>query len=166
MLLCPVVAFRFAGEIVAFDIGAVAVDRIRDQCRGIAIPAHEFRWRGKGQIDEIVQHQDLAIAVRPGANANGRDVESGGYALRHFRRNSFQHYGESPRYFQGQRIFHQMMDGGKRLALDPVAAHAVDGLRGKRRVCHYRDLCFREPLDKIKPARSAFDLSLPARRLP
>jgi hypothetical protein len=83
--------------------------------------------------------------------------KSGSDALRHFRGNAFQHHREGAGRFQGERVFHQVMDGRDRLALDPVAAHAVDGLRRKAKVCHHRNLSIGEPFDQVHAARSAFD---------
>ena len=104
-----------------------------------------------------MQHQYLAIALGPGADADGRDVQSGGDALRYLGGDAFQDHGKGARRFQGERVFHQVMDGRDRFALNPVSAHAVDGLRGKPKVPHDRDLRVREPFHQVETARSAFD---------
>ena len=84
-------------------------------------------------------------------------MQSRGDPLRYLRRNPFQDHRKGAGRFQGQRVLHQVMDSRNRLTLNPVSAHAVNGLRRKPKMSHDRNLRLREPSDQIKPARSAFD---------
>src|ERR1700677_2174854 len=93
-IFAQMVALLFARELTPFHIVAVVIDRIRDQGCGVTVPAYELSGSGEGQIDEIVQDEYLPIAMRPGADTDSRDVQRGGDALRHFRRNSFQDHCE------------------------------------------------------------------------
>ena len=60
-------------RIVAFHhIAAECLDRFRNQRSRVRIAPHKFRRRSESEIDQIMEDQDLAIAIRAGANSDGR----------------------------------------------------------------------------------------------
>ena len=45
----------------------------RKSVGGVSVAADEFGRRRKGEIDEIVEDENLAVAIGAGADANGGD---------------------------------------------------------------------------------------------
>ena len=71
-------------------IVAKALYCIGDESFRVTIAMHELCRRPESQIKNIVNHQHLAIAVRPGSDADGRRFNFSGNDVRNFTRNAFQ----------------------------------------------------------------------------
>src|SRR5579872_2671395 len=102
-----------------------------DEFRSIAVAANEFRCGSEGQIQNVVQHEDLAIAIESCADADGWSLHFGGNHGGDFAGHAFEDYAGDASAIEGDGIAHELLDSGKRLALDFVSAHHVDGLRGE-----------------------------------
>src|ERR1035437_5777990 len=124
-----VVALGVAGEFVGSYVVSVVVERGGEKGRAVGILAREFRGWGEGEVEEIVEDEDLAVAIRAGANADGGNAALCCDACSQFARDAFEHDGD------GSGIFERLSVGGKTihcvygLALNAITSHAVDGLR-------------------------------------
>ncbi len=156
-ILGQVIALGISGEGVFFHITAVAINRGPDQSSCVAILADELCRGAEAEIDEVVEDEDLTIAVRSGADANGGDTNLGGDASRDFPRHTFEDQQDSPSSFEGVRVMKEGIDGGNGLALHFIAAHFVDGLGREPEVADDRDLGGGEPLDQFGAAGTALD---------
>ena len=93
----------------------------------------------------------------PGADADGRSINLGGDAGGDFPRNAFQDEGRDAGAVEGGGIGQQSVNGGRRLALDLVAAHAMDGLRRESNVSDDGNFGFDDAADERDARGSAFD---------
>src|SRR5277367_1706036 len=106
-------------------IFAESMDGVSDERGCIPETANEFGWRSKGEIQNIVEDDHLAIAVRSRSNADGRSRDFGRDHGGHFARNAFEHKERYARSIERHGIAHKLFDLGQRLALNLVAAHDV-----------------------------------------
>ena len=60
------------------DVFAVALDGGAEERGGIGVAADEFCCGREGEIHEVVEDEDLAVAVGTGADADGGDGQRGG----------------------------------------------------------------------------------------
>src|SRR5919109_1181096 len=76
-------ALGVGGERAGAHLGQVAPDGLGDGGAEVGVdlgvPGRERA--GGFEVEEVVQHLDLAVAARPGADADGRDLERLGDAL-------------------------------------------------------------------------------------
>src|SRR5271166_5576430 len=68
-----VIAFRVGGESAVLYVFAVVFDGGADDGGGIAIAADKLGRRREGQVDEIVEDEDLSVAVGAGPDSDGGD---------------------------------------------------------------------------------------------
>src|ERR1017187_9518934 len=59
-----VVAFGVGGEAAFGDVVAIALERRREELRAVGILARELCGRRECEVEEIVEDEDLAVAVR------------------------------------------------------------------------------------------------------
>ncbi len=76
------VALSIVREGACFHVTPVAFNGRAEERSRIAILANEFRGRGEAEVDEVVEDEDLAIAVGSGANSDGGDADFSGDAGR------------------------------------------------------------------------------------
>jgi len=69
--LRQVVAFFVGREDAALDIFAIVLDGGAHQRAGVGVAADEFGRRRKGQVEQVVEDENLAVAVGTGADADG-----------------------------------------------------------------------------------------------
>ncbi len=67
-----VIGLSVVRELMRNHVGLEGQYGFRDQRGGVSIAANEFRRMSKRQVDQVVEDQHLAIAIRPGADADGR----------------------------------------------------------------------------------------------
>ena len=66
------VGLGVGGKGAAANVIAIGVNGLRDEFACVAITTHKFGRQIKCEAGEIVEDQDLAIALRTSANADGR----------------------------------------------------------------------------------------------
>src|ERR1700687_1689026 len=91
--------------------------------------AHETRFSARSDIQNIVQHQYLAVGVGPGADADHRHLESLGNAAAERGRNALQQHQIRARRFERQRVLEHAAGGLVVAPLDAKTAGLVDRLR-------------------------------------
>src|SRR5712691_9770445 len=114
-----------------YHVGTEAMHRVADQRGRVGIAAHKFgRW-AEGQVQDVVEDEYLAIALRSSADADGWSChfrrDHGG----DFARNAFEINAGHTGAIECYRIAHELLDGSERLALHLVAAHHVHRLRSQ-----------------------------------
>ena len=57
---------------------AIVLDGGAKERRGVGVAADKFGRRRKGEIDEIVKDENLAVAIGAGADADGGNGQLGG----------------------------------------------------------------------------------------
>ncbi len=119
-------ALRFLGQMIRLRIGGIfrrdyvgakRLHRIRNQRGRISVSAHELCRRFKCQIQNVVEHQHLAIAIRAGADADGRRLHLGRDHGRDFARNAFKIDAGHSRAVQSNGVTHELFD--RRLRILP-----------------------------------------------
>ena len=105
-----------------------------------------------------MDHQNLAIAIRPGSNADRGNAQITGNLHRQFARHGFQHHGERTRSFHGARIANQLFRRVRRLPLHAVTAERIHRLGRQPHMAHHRNFRFRQPRNQLKAAFPTFDL--------
>src|SRR3989304_3268139 len=83
--------FGLAREGAARDVGDKSADGLLEQGPQVGVARDKLGRDAETQADEVVPDQHLAVAGRPGADADGGDLELAGDALRHFGRDAFEH---------------------------------------------------------------------------
>src|SRR5688500_18977373 len=68
----------------------VTLQRVEIRTGAVHEILHEARLAAGGDVEDVVQHQDLAVGVRAGADADHRHLERRGDALAELRRNAFE----------------------------------------------------------------------------
>ena len=110
------------------------------------------------ETHDIVEHEHLAIAVGPGADADRRYMQFLRDSRGEFARHGFQHHSKSSRSFHGARVALHVMSRIVRLALHVESAHRIHGLRRQSDVSHHGNFGFDEARDQFDAALSAFHL--------
>ena len=110
------------------------------------------------QIDQVVEDQHLAIAIRPGADADGWRFDLGRDHGRDFARNAFEINASHAGAIERNRIAHELLDRVQRLALNLVAAHDVDRLRREPDVSGDGNLGVDHAADHVHALLAAFHL--------
>src|SRR5437763_10058699 len=72
----PVVGLLIARVPAARHILAISRTSGPEKFAGVGVRANEFRGRAEREADEVVKNQDLPIAIRPCANAEGRNAQA------------------------------------------------------------------------------------------
>ncbi len=79
---------------------------------GVGVLADELCVRAAGEIDEIVEDEDLAVALGACADADGGDAERGGDVGGDFARDAFENDGDGAGGFESERVAEEIVDGG------------------------------------------------------
>src|SRR5262249_11964365 len=109
------------------------------------------------EAEQIVQHENLAVALGAGADADSGDAEFAGDERRELAGDAFENNGEGPGGFHGSRVANELFGGIGRLAVNFKAAHGVQRLWSEADVSHDRNFRFGETRDEFKTALAAFD---------
>src|SRR5579863_5651496 len=70
-----VIRLGVRGECAGADVVAVSADGAGDDFADVRVLPRKFRRRVKGEAEEIMRNENLAVAVGPGADADGRDAQ-------------------------------------------------------------------------------------------
>ena len=92
--------------------------------------AGEFGLVALGQTEQVVQHENLTVAVGSGADADGGNAQLIGDSRREFAGHRLQHHGECSGAFHGAGIAFQLARGVGGFALYVKATQRVNRLRG------------------------------------
>ncbi len=131
--------------------------------RGLAIaaqmriPLDEFRLERGEQPQHVIDHEDLPVAARRGADADGRDRDPGGDPVRERRGHLFQNDRERACLIHRAGIGQQRL-GGIAAALHLVAAKRVDRLRRQPDMRHHRHAARHQKRDGFGHVPPAFQL--------
>src|SRR6185437_12814762 len=138
-------------------IGFELRNGICDQRSRIPVLANEFCRLPVRQVDEVMNDQHLAIALRSSPDPDRCATDFFGDHRRNFTRDSFEDDGEDARPVEGHCVAHQSLDGSDGLALHAVSAHHVHRLRRESDVSHYGNFSVEQPVDQAHPLLSAFN---------
>ena len=126
----------------------------RMSARRIGIAAHKLRRRSEGQIHQVVEDQDLSVAIGAGADADRRNRKLGGDLRGNFARNAFKHNAlpRRPRPSACASARSRCMASAV-ARLHAVAAHAVHALRRQAQVADDGNLSFGQAHAPVRRAR-------------
>ena len=85
-------------------IAAILRGGAGDHGAHIGVAPREFRLVAEREAHKIVDHENLAVAVRPRADADGRDAQFSRDARGQFARNRFENDRECAGRFHGARV--------------------------------------------------------------
>src|SRR6185312_17470799 len=85
----------------------VRAGRVTDDLGQVGVLLDKTLHLAASQTKHVLPNQDLRIAVRTGANADGRDLEFTGHLARQITRNHLQHHAEGSGLFDSVRIVQQ-----------------------------------------------------------
>src|SRR5918994_420732 len=112
----------------------------------VGVPLHEPRRAPATQASHVLPDEHLRITVGTGADADRRDQQLAGDALRHHCRHHLEHHREGTGRLQSDGVFQQLV-GGVAPTLHPVAAERMLALWGEAEVRHPRNPRRDERLD-------------------
>ncbi len=150
------IALLVGGEGAALDVFAIVFDGGADQRAGVGVAADEFGRRRKGEADQIVEDENLAVAIRTGADADGGNGQLGGDGGGHFAGNAFKNDCASAGIGQSEGSAWSCEHSIGGAGLHAIAAHAVHALRGQAEMADHGNLGLGQGADQLH-AR-AFDL--------
>ena len=135
--------------------GRRGAPRPRDSARRPRERARQHRHSGEQtspgrerEVHKIVEDENLPIAIRAGADANGGNRKLTGDRRSHLPRNAFEHQGSGSGTLKGVCIAPQLRDCFGRARLHAVAAHAVHALWRKPEVADHGNFgCSNGPHD-------------------
>src|SRR5580698_4103535 len=139
------------------DVVAVGADGAGDDFTDVGVLARKFRRRVEGEAEEIVGHEDLAVAVGAGADADGRDLQFTGDLRGELAGDGFENDGEGASGLDGVGVAKKLFGGVGSFALDAITAEGVDGLGREADVSHNGNFGLGEAGDELKTALAAFD---------
>ncbi len=138
------------------DVFAVVFNSGTEERGGVTVAAHKFSGRCKGEIHEIVEDENLPVAIGTGANPNRRNGQRCGDLCRGFAGNAFKNQSSRACFGKRKGIGPKLARGFSSAGLHTIAAHAIHALRGEAEMADHGNFCIRESADEFD-AR-AFDL--------
>ena len=141
----------------AADIVTVGANGLERSARRHCNSGARIWPEGEGESGEIVEDQNLAIALGTGADADGGGCDCSGDAGGDFARNAFQHQRGNPGSVERGGVGEQRVDGMRGFALHLVAAHAVHGLGSEPDVSDDRNLGVDDAADERNAGDAALD---------
>src|SRR5262249_4545596 len=91
-------------------IRPVSLNRMCDLGGCVPISPHELRLRTEGEVQNVVEHENLPITAGAGADANRRRGNLRRNHLRHFARNAFEVNAGDSATFERSSIAHELLD--------------------------------------------------------
>src|SRR3954447_13150715 len=127
--LAGVVGLGVGGEITAADVGAVIAQRGGDGFAKVRVLASEFGRLRESKAEQIVNDEDLAVAIRASADADRGNTEFAGDPGGEVSRDRLKHDRESACGFHRAGVTKQLFGGVSGFALDAIAAERMERLR-------------------------------------
>src|SRR5579872_3908221 len=155
--LLRVERFRVGGEAAVVNVVAILAGGAGNLFAEIGVLAREFRRAVDAQAHEIVENEHLAVAIRAGADANGRDAKFLRDARGEFARHGFEDDGKSSGGFDSARVAHQAFGGLDRFSLNAKTTEFENGLRREADVRHHGDFRFDEARNRFHALFAAFE---------
>ena len=109
------------------------------------------------QAEQIGADEHLAVAIRTGADADGRHVERRGDLRGELRGNRFEHDGKRAGILQRERIVEDELRLARIASALPIAALLIDRLRQHPEMPHHRNADIDEPPHDLDDRLPAFD---------
>jgi len=119
---CGMVGFAIRRERPHSHIVTVFAYGTGNDSPHIGVLPREFRHWVKGQPQDVMQHQDLAVAIRPCSDSDRGNAQFTRNLRRQFARHRFQHHGKRAGGFHRSRIADQVFRGIPRFPLHAVTA--------------------------------------------
>jgi hypothetical protein len=110
-----------------------------------------------------VEHEHLPVALRAGADADGRDRHRLADARGHRGRHEFEHHGERPGLLEPARLVDEARRAGLVAPLHAEAAEQVDRLRREAEVAHDGDAGAAERAHRCRRSRASRPRASPRR---
>src|SRR5712692_3400184 len=105
------------GKSALGDLARVLLRGPGDLLRQVGVLLDELGRAARGQAEQVVDDQHLAVAVRPGTDADGRDAEGRGHLAGELAGDPFQHQAEGAGVLQGAGVGEDSSRPGRGLAL-------------------------------------------------
>ncbi len=99
-----VVAFGVARKLALLDLFFVASERLQRIRLEVSVRSNELRHELIEKTEKIIEHKDLAITVRTGADPDGGNGHLLCNSLGQLGRNRFEHDSEGPGCFKSLGI--------------------------------------------------------------
>ena len=96
------------------DVFAIVLDGGADEGAGVGVAADEFGRGREGEVDEIVEDEDLAVAAGAGADADGGDGQLGGDFFSDFAGHAFKDERAGAGMGEGECVCLELLDGFRR----------------------------------------------------
>ena len=127
---------------IVFDCGA-------DEGTGVCVAADEFGGRREGEVEQVVEDEDLAVADGASADSDGGDRQLSCDFLCYFARNTFEDERAGSSMGEVMRVRLELLDGFGGAGLDAVAAHAMEALRSEAKVADDGNLGVGDGADQL-----------------
>src|ERR1051325_2260042 len=117
----------------------VALEAVADRAARFGVALDERRREAAEEADGGVEDEHLAVAMRAGADADGRDADALRDEPRELRGHELEHDAPAPGALEGHRALDDAPHAFLVLALALVAAERGRGLRREADVAEHRD---------------------------
>src|SRR6266446_3619002 len=131
---------------------------VQDLLPELRVLFHKRRHELIEKSEEVIADEDLAIAMRPGADADGWNFQAGSYRLRDGLGNRLKHQCECPCVFQRKRIRDQFLRCLVISGLLPHSSQLMHVLRRQPEMSHNRETSRRESSNGLRYGASALQL--------
>lgn len=145
------------GEAAVADVLDVGGEGVFHGAGEVGVVFEETGGEVFSHAKHVVNDEDLPVAIRPGADADGRDGEGRADVFGESGGNLLKDDGEAPRGFEGLSISEDLLGGGAVGALEFETAIPVDGLRGHADVAHNGNAHGGEAFDEGDEFGAAFE---------
>src|SRR5580704_15876741 len=150
--------FRIGRKAAGAHIAAKFFRSARNLGGEIDVLPSELWFVAHGEAHEIVEDENLPIAIGTRADADCRNVEFLSDASGKFARHGFQHHRKCAGGLDGSRVALELARSVSGFALNVEPAECVYGLRCEADMTHDWNFGFHQARDQFDPAFAAFDL--------
>src|SRR5258705_1212658 len=144
--------------LMGFHVRTKSLNRSSHQRGSVTVAAHKFRRRTKGKVENVVEHEDLAVALRTSANANRRSANFPCNHARYFPRDTFEKQAGHAGAVERVSVAPELFNPTEVLSLHLVPAHDVDRLRCQTNMPRHRNLGIDDPPNQVSSLPATLDL--------